>query len=268
MGVTIRKYREVARVHLKSQLAWRADVMFQMFFTIGRILFAHLLWKVIFVGRDTVAGFGFDGMLSYYIFSSFLTQLDLSQGISEEIHDRIRGGTFSKYMVLPVHTEGYFLAMEVGVVLFYLVFDLIAAFVWVLVFGIRLQITGEVWILLCAVLMVVLGLLFMVQLNYYLGLLTLKYQGIGTFLMIKNNLMALITGSIVPLVLLPEGVVRVMRLLPFYYVTYLPSMLLVGRCREEAVAGLTVLAAWCLVLQAMIHVTWEKYSRRYDGAGI
>lgn len=268
MGAAIRKYREVARVHLKSQLAWRADVMFQMFFTIGRILFAYLLWKVIFSGRDAVAGFGFDGMLSYYIFSSFLTQLDLSQGISEEIHNRIRGGTFSKYMVLPVRTEGYFLAMEAGVVLFYLVFDLIAAFVWVLVFGIRLQIAGELWVILCAVLMVVLGLLFMVQLNYYLGLLTLKFQGIGAFLMIKNNLVALITGSIVPLVLLPEGVVSVMRLLPFYYVTYLPSMLLVGRCREEAVTGLAVLAVWCLALQAAIHVTWEKYSRRYDGVGI
>ena len=195
-------------------------------------------------------------------------QLDLSQGISEEIHNRIRSGTFSKYMVLPVHTEEYFLAMEVGVVLFYLIFDLIAAFVWVLVFGIRLQITGEWWIVLCAVLMVVLGLLFMVQLNYYLGLLTLKYQGIGTFLMIKNNLVALITGSIVPLALLPEGVVRVMRLLPFYYVTYLPSMLLVGRCREEAVTGLAVLTAWCLALQVVIRATWEKYSRRYDGVGI
>ncbi len=268
MGVTIRKYREVARVHLKSQLAWRADVMFQMFFTIGRILFAYLLWKVIFDGRDVVAGFGFDGMLSYYIFSSFFTQLDLSQGLSEEIHNRIRGGTFSKYMVLPVHTEGYFLAMEAGVVLFYLVFDLIAAFVWVLFFGIRLQIAGELWVILCAVLMVVLGLLFMVQLNYYLGLLTLKYQGIGTFLMIKNNLVALITGSIVPLVLLPEGVVSVMRLLPFYYVTYLPSMLLVGRCREEAVTGLAVLTVWCLALQVVIRATWEKYSRRYDGVGI
>lgn len=268
MGAIYRKYREVARVHLKSQLAWRADVMFQMFFTIGRILFAYLLWKVIFDGRESVSGFTFDGMLSYYIISSFLTQLDLSQGISEEIYNRIRGGTFSKYMVLPVNTEGYFLAMEVGVVLFYLVFDLIAAFVWVLVFGIRLQLTAELWVVFCALAMVLLGLLFMVQMNYYLGLLTLKYQGIGTFLMIKNNLVALITGSIIPLALLPESVVGVMRLLPFYYVTYLPSMLLVGRCREEAVTGLAVLAVWCLVLQVLIHVTWEKYSRRYDGVGI
>lgn len=263
-----KKYWEVARVHLKSQLVWRADVMFQMFFTIGRILFAYLLWKVIFAGREQVAGFTFDGMLSYYIFSSFLTQLDMSQGVGEEIHSRIRGGTFSKYMVLSVHTEGYFLAMEVGVVSFYLVFDLIAAFVWVLVFDIRLQTAAQWQIIFCAFIMVLLGLLFMVQLNYYLGLLTLKYQGIGTFLMIKNNMMALVTGSIVPLVLLPEGVVGVMRLLPFYYVTYLPSMLLVGRCQEEAVTGLAVLAVWCLAMQALIGVTWEKYSRMYDGVGI
>lgn len=268
MRTIYRKYREVARVYLKSQLAWRADVLFQMFFTIGRILFAYLLWKVIFNGRELVAGFTFDGMLSYYIFSSFLTQLDMSHGVSEEIHARIRGGTFSKYMVLPVNTEGYFLAMEVGVVLFYLVFDLVAAFVWVLIFGIKLQMAADMPVILCALAMVLMGLLFMVQLNYYLGLLTLKYQGIGTFLMIKNNLAALITGSIVPLALLPEGVVQAMRLLPFYYVTYLPSMLLAGHCREEALTGLMVLAVWCLALQAAIHWTWEKYSRRYDGVGI
>ncbi|MDE7222331.1 MAG: ABC-2 family transporter protein, partial [Acetatifactor sp.] len=245
-----------------------ADVLFQMFFTIGRIMFAYLLWKVIFNGRESISGFTFDSMLSYYIFNSFLTQLDLSRGISEEIHNRIRGGSFSKYIVLPISTEGYFLAMEAGVVLFYLVFDLIAAFAWVLIFGIRLQVTGEVQIILCALLMTLLGLLFMVQLNYYLGLLTLKYRGIGTFLMIKNNLAALITGSIVPLALLPEGVVQLMRLLPFYYVTYLPSMLMTGRCREEALTGLAVLAVWCLVMQAAIYLTWEKYSRKYDGVGI
>ncbi|MDE6517706.1 MAG: hypothetical protein K2L18_07660, partial [Acetatifactor sp.] len=53
-----------------------------------------------------------------------------------------------------------------------------------------------------------------------------------------------------------------------YYVTYLPSMLLVGRCREEAVTGLAVLAVWCLAMQVVIRATWEKYSRRYDGVGI
>jgi ABC-2 type transport system permease protein len=119
-----------------------------------------------------------------------------------------------------------------------------------------------------AVLMILLGLLFMVQLNYYLGLLTLKYQEIGTFLMIKNNIVAFVTGSIVPLVLLPDAFVSVMKLFPFYYVTYLPSMLLIGRYQNEMLIGLIVIFLWCVLLQIVIQVTWKKYRRKYDGVGI
>lgn len=78
--------------------------------------------------------------------------------------------------------------------------------------------------------MTVLGMLFMVQLNYFLGLLTLKYQGIGTFLMIKSNLAALVMGSIIPLSLFPEVIVKIMQL--------------------------------------MISMVWKKYIRKYDGVGI
>ena len=119
-----------------------------------------------------------------------------------------------------------------------------------------------------ALIMIVLGLVFMVQLNYLLGLLTLKYQGIGTFLMIKNNLMELVTGSIVPLALFPEVFFKLMKCLPFYYVTYLPSMLLTGKCEQEAMTGIVILGCWCLIIQVMIGYVWKTYIRKYDGVGI
>lgn len=266
--MSVGKYWAISKVHMKAQLAWRADVVFNMIFTVTRILFAYLLWGIIFQGRTAVGQFTFHGMLSYYIVSSFLFQLEMSGGISSEIHDRIRNGTFSKYMVIPVGIERYFMAMELGVVLFYLAFDFVAAALWVFVFRIRFVFAADWRVLACAGLMAALGMVFMVQLNYFLGLLTLKYQGIGTFLMIKNNLAALVTGSIVPLALFPEGVVGVMRLLPFYYVTYLPAMLATGLCRKEAVWGLAVISCWCLVMQGLISIVWKKYLRKYDGVGI
>lgn len=263
-----RKYKETAYMNLKAQLAWRADVIFNMLFTIAKILFAYLIWGTIFKQRDTVSGFTFHGMLSYYIISSFLSQLEMSEGISGEIFWRIRNGTFTNYMVLPMSTEGYFIAMEIGVVLFYLVFDFLAAVIWIFLFQIRFVFTLDPLIIICAVVMILLGLLFMVQFNYYLGILTLKYQEINTFLMIKNHLIMLVTGTIVPLVLFPETVVNLIRCLPFYYVTYLPSMLLTGRCYDEALPGLGILAAWCVGIQILISVTWERYRKKYDGVGI
>lgn len=264
----MKKYREVSRIYLKAQLAWRADAVFQMLFTVSKILFAYLLWGMVFRQNDTLSGFTFDGMLSYYIVSSFLSQLELSDGISGEITSRIRNGTFSKYMVLPINILGYFTAMEAGCILFYLGFDLAAALIWIFIFRIHFVFTGSIFTFLGALLMVILGLFFMVQLNYYLGLLTLKYEEIGTFLMIKNNLVSLVTGSIIPLALFPGAVQKVMKLLPFYYITYLPSMLLIGRCGEEAGSGILILTFWCLLLLLLIRTTWEKYRVKYDGVGI
>lgn len=264
----MRKYWEVSKIYMKTQLVWRADVIFNMIFTISKILFAYLLWGIIFQNREMVGQFTFHGMLSYYIISSFLSQLEMSGGISSEIHERIRNGTFSKYMVIPVGIQKYFMAMELGIVLFYVAFDLIAAVIWVAVFQIQFVFAGDAWVIACAAVIAVLGMLFMVQLNYFLGLLTLKYQGIGAFLMIKNNLVMLVTGSIVPLALFPEAAINIMRLLPFYYVTYLPAMLFTGMCREEAVRGVFVIACWCMFMQFVINVVWKKYLRKYDGVGI
>lgn len=262
------KYWEISKIYMKTQLVYRADVLFNMIFTVGKILFAYLLWGVIFQNRTMVGDFTFSGMLSYYIISSFLSQLDMSRGISEEIHERMRNGTFSKYMIVPVNIQRYFVSMELGIELFYLAFDLVAAVVWVLIFRIQFTFVQDILTIFYALVLILLGFFFMKQLNYYLGILTLKYQGIGTFLMIKNNIVALVTGTIVPLALFPEMVVKVMRVLPFYYVTYLPSMLLTGHCVDEALTGIAVLLLWCIAIQLLIRITWKRYIRKYDGVGV
>lgn len=264
----MRKYIEVGKIYLKAQFMWRADAIFNMFFTISRIIFAYLLWGIIFEGKDTVGSFTFSSMLSYYIISSFLTQIEMSSGISGEISMRIRNGTFSKYMVLPISIFKYFLAMEIGVVLFYVGFNFLAAIVWVVIFQIDFVITSNILLILCAFVMIILGLFFMVQLNYFLGLLTLKFQEISTFLMIKDNLMSMLTGSIIPLALFPDIMIQIMRVTPFYYITYLPSMLLIGQNRKEAILGIGVLSVWCLIFAILNKGTYKKYRVKFDGVGI
>jgi len=266
--IPLYKYWEIAKIHMKTQLVWRVDVVFQMIFTICKILFAYLLWHMIFTGKDKVMGFSFAAMMSYYLISSFLSQLDMSQGISEEISQRIRNGTFSKYLILPIRVEGYFLAMELGMVLFYLVFVLAAGVVWVEIFQIHFLFTSSLFVVAGALLIIIEGMIFMVLLNFYFGLLTLKYQGIGTFLMIKNNLIALITGTLIPLALFPNEILLLMKLFPFYYITYLPSMLLIGYCENELMRGIFILLLWCIVLQIIIWHTWNRYRKAYDGVGI
>lgn len=264
----MRKYVEIAKILFKAQIAYRFDVAMTVLFTVTKILFVYILWGAIFGQNKTVAGFTFPMMLSYYIISSFLAQIEMSNGVSDEISQRIRGGTFSKYMVIPADTQGYFIAQTFGAMAFYLLFIFAATVVWVFVFGVNLTITSSATLILSAVVMVVLGLLFMVQLNYFLGILAFKFQDISIFLMIKGNIVTFITGTLVPLVLLPSSVVSIMRFFPFYYVTYLPSMLLIGKNESEAFIGIVVLAAWLLVFTILNKFAYNKLRIVYDGVGI
>ncbi len=264
----MKKYLEISKINYKTQLAYRFDIAVNVLFTVAKILFAYLLWKGIYAGHSFIAGLTFDAMLSYYIIHSFLTQLDMSDQISNEISTKIRAGSFSKYMVVPVNIQGYFMAQSAGAAVFYLIFNLLAAVIWIFVFGIKFTFTADPLIILSALFLALLGLIFMLQLNYFLGLLTLKFQNIDLFLMIKNNLLAFIAGTLIPLVLLPESVLRIMRYLPFYYVSYLPSMLFIGRNREELSYGFLIMLLWILFFAVLNKITYERLRVKYDGVGI
>lgn len=264
----MKKYLEVARAYMKAQLIWRWDTFVDVILSVSKILFVWILWSILFAGKEQVAGLGFQTMISYYIISSYLFQLEKSAEISQQMTSMLRNGTFSKYMVIPVQTQGYFVAMEAGKVIFPAGIGFLATFLWLYLFRISFVYTANIKILLCGIIMIVLGLLFMAELNYFLGILTLKFEEISTFLMIKDNLSAFVTGAVIPLALLPEWMTAGMRFLPFYYVTYLPSMLLIGQCEDEAVTGLLVLSVWCIVFLVLNQVTYEHYRIKYDGAGI
>lgn len=263
----MKKYLEIARAYMKAQLIWRADTFVDVILAVAKILFAWILWGILFEGKEQIAGLGFQAMISYYIISSYLFQLEKSAEISQQMTGMLRTGTFSKYMVIPVQTQGYFVAMEAGKIAFSAGIGLLTTFLWLSLFRIPFVHTADGKVLLCGIIMVVLGLLFMAELNYFLGILTLKFEEISIFLMIKDNLSAFVTGAVIPLTLLPEWMIGGMRFLPFYYVTYLPSMLFIGKCEEEAITGLFVLSVWCIVFLILNQVTYEHYRIKYDGAG-
>lgn len=264
----MKKYLEIAKAYMKTQLIWRTDALVDVVLSVAKILFAWILWSILFEGKEQIAGMGFQTMISYYIVSAYLYQLEKSGEISQQMSYMIRSGTFSKYMVLPVQTEGYFIAMEAGKIAFSGLIGLLASVVWVVLFGIRFVHTENILVLFMGSLMAVMGLLFMAELNYFLGIMTLKVEEIGMLLMIKDNLMALVTGSMIPLVLMPDWLVGGMKLLPFYYVTYLPSMLFIGECEKEAFSGLCILGLWCLVFAVLNKVTYRRYRIKFDGAGL
>jgi len=264
----MKKYIETAKVLFKAQIAYRFDTIISMVFTISKIVLAYVLWGAIFSTKNTVAGFTFDTMISYYIIGSFISQLDQSGSTGGQIGVEIMRGQFSKYIVRPMNVFGYFASQTLGKSAFLLIFNLIAAIVWVFVFRIDFIITNNIITILSTLIICALGLLLMMQLNFYIGILAFKFHEVWLFRMIKDNVMQFATGSLIPLTILPILVQDIMRFFPFYYVIYLPSMLFMGKKEEEIVIALVSLTLWNLGFWVLNKVTYNKLRTNYDGVGI
>ncbi len=254
----MKKYLETAKITFKSQLAYRFDIFLSMVFTVSKIILAYVLWSAVFGTNYEISGFTFNGMISYYIVGSFITQLDQSAETGWKISGEIRHGLFSKYIVQPISIFGYFTARTAGLALFLLSFNLLAAIVWTFLFGIELELTGSLSHILYAAALILLGLLFMMQLNYYIGILAFKFLDTGIFMMIKDNILQFAAGSLIPLSLLPAGILDVMKYFPFYHASYLPVMLLLGKDANEAPMGLAVLAFWNMFFWLLPAVAWKR----------
>ena len=264
----IKKYCEVAKINFKGCIIWRFDILANLLLTVTKITFAYILWKAVFGENDVIGGFTFYSMLTYYVTGAFLSGADMSKKISTEICTRVISGTFSKYIIIPVNIQIYFMAQNFGRLIFYLLLNIISLFTWIFVLQIRFTFTNNAYSLGIAAVMALLGLIFMTEFQFFIGILSFKFLEISMFRIIVDNVMVFITGAAIPLSLLPEAVTVVMRVFPFYYIIYLPSMLVIGRNGNEALSGLIIIFAWVLVFFIINNLLYKRLRVLFEGVGI
>ena len=264
----IKKYCEVAKINFKGCIIWRFDILANLLLTVTKITFAYILWKAVFGENDVIGGFTFYSMLTYYVTGAFLSGADMSKKISTEICTRVISGTFSKYIIIPVNIQIYFMAQNFGRLIFYLLLNIISLFTWIFILQISFSFTNNMYYLGTAAVMALLGLIFMTEFQFFIGILSFKFLEISMFRIIVDNIMVFITGAAIPLSLLPEAVTAVMRIFPFYYIIYLPSMLAIGRNGNEALSGLIIIFAWVVVFFIINNLLYKRLRVLFEGVGI
>ena len=264
----IKKYCEVAKINFKGCIIWRFDILANLLLTVTKITVAYILWKAVFGENDVIGGFTFYSMLTYYVTGAFLSGADMSKKISTEICTRVISGTFSKYIIIPVNIQIYFMAQNFGRLIFYLLLNIISLFTWIFILQISFSFTNNMYYLGTAAVMALLGLIFMTEFQFFIGILSFKFLEISMFRIIVDNIMVFITGAAIPLSLLPEAVTAVMRIFPFYYIIYLPSMLAIGRNGNEALSGLIIIFAWVLVFFIINNLLYKRLRVLFEGVGI
>lgn len=265
--IHVGKYLETGKISMKNQVAYRFDVFVRSILPFIRLFLAYALWKALYAGQSEIGGMSFEMMMTYYLIASFLLRLDQSSGLVWETAEEIREGRFSKYMVRPISPLGHFLAASLAKTLYVLLLVLPAVVV-LAAFMHRILLPPAGWMNLAgACLMGFMGLIFLCLLNYLTAMLAFKFNDITGWHLLKENLVEFLSGSLVPLSLLPEWIQEAMRFFPFYYMQYLPASLYLGLKTEEFVPGLIILGLWITGLYGLSVFVYHRFRRIYEGVG-
>jgi ABC-2 type transport system permease protein len=222
-----------------------------------------VLWYALFKvgGAEQVAGMTYHDMVMYTLVSLLFTQIRGGDH-DFELAEMIRSGQLSNYLLRPV-----------GVVEFVYIRGL-APKLFVAGLALTLGILVGVWFglnplrLIASMGLAVIGNIIHYQISAALAATAFLWEEAYSVLMVKNMVVSLLSGELIPLNLFPHHLQWIWKMTPFYLYVFGPTQYALGRWSNiEFLQQLGVAAVWLVVGWALIRVSWGSGTKRYLSLG-
>jgi len=262
------KYANALRIELLQVrtyfFEWLASVAYYPLY----LLVLWIIWTTVFRVSETgsLGSYSPAELVCYYFGLQLLGAAVLGSGQSEQqIWDDVRQGGLDVHLVRPINYPAYMYCRALGKALISLSVGLPIMIVVSALLGTGVTLAG----------VVVFALLFIPAFTIYfsvfffLGMLSFHMHRIFGVRDVLWTVVHFLSGSMLPLDLLPRALGTFVSQLPFRYVFYGPISVLVGRISPSASLGMVLNAGlWMVGLLFLIEVLWFRALRRYESPNV
>ena len=273
------------QISINERLVYRGDFMIGTLMRFLPTLTQIFLWWAIFDVISTegsidsadgpdgqIAGYRYSDMIAYYLMVIISRAFSSMPGLTSGIANQVRNGEIKKFLIQPVDMMGCLLVQRIA---HKLVYYLIAAFPFILVFWMCGDFFVDGWPPADVLIVYFLSLFFGFLLGFYLesciGLISFWFLEVTSLTFIYMLFSFLLSGHMFPLELLPEDPVNIrafVEFMPLKYMAYFPAAVFLGKIQgAEMYYGLGIEIAWVLFFVILSRVLWWRGIRRYSGFG-
>ncbi len=263
------KYVKISTISFSNRLEYRSDLFFSLFSKVFPFIIQVYMWKALYGGSadGVLLNYSYKDIMLYTIITLFVSAL-LAVDVHYKVAGEIKDGHLSRFLVQPLShmqckaseyigekaADFVFIALIMSIVLVAL-----SAVGWLkLSFLAVLKFLGAMAV----------GISLQFLLFYCLSAAAFWIGECGGVFTAIGVISSIISGAVFPLDVFGPEMLIISRYLPFYYIVYFPSNVLIGRVSAvEFWQGLAVMAVWFAVLMASKHVIWKNGMKRYIAAG-
>jgi len=220
-----------------------------------------------YVNRVTLGGYTQSNLLAYYMLAGLFSAF-MPTDVDNEISNEISTGDLSGYLLKPLSYIKYQLASFFGWKIFKLILYLPFFIAFTALFNINLVNIATINQL--AVLLLLIGISFTVTylLSYTFGLVSFWVTEIGGIKTLREVLVLLLGGQVIPVTFMPDWINHINQFLPFRYILVFPIDFIQGKLTQaNLLNGLLIETIWIIVFFLTIKYLWCKGIVEYSAVG-
>lgn len=222
-----------------------------------------ILWYAMFKvgGAETIAGLTYKDMLLYTFCTLLFSQIR-GGNLDFELQEMIRSGSLSNYLLRPMGVIEFVWLRGIAPKLFLAAICLVIGSIAGFFMGLNpVRIMG-------GMLMALMGNIIHYQLSAALASAAFYWEEAYSVLMVKNMLVALLSGELLPLTLIPEQWAWVWKSLPFHIYVFAPAQFATGKMSPaDFTFWMAASVGWMVVAWALIRLSWGVGMKRYLSLG-
>lgn len=265
------RYLAILRITWQDSLAYRAEAIVWMLVDASPLVVMAAMWIAIYGGQAggavVVGGMDLRQMITYYALVTFLGIL-IGAHSDVSIIEQIRDGLIAPFLLRPLPHILFILLEDIG-------WKTLKTAVFLPVFGLALFWLRD-YLTPPTDLAVLPALLVTVTLSYFLFFLITYLVGLCAFWMqealslahVKDLLVMLLGGAMLPTSLLPDWMQALALMLPFRLIYAFPAAIYLRQVRGwDIVQGWAMQVAWIAAAYLVYRVMWRAGTRRFALVG-
>lgn len=227
---------QTARRNLSAYVAFfammpKVFMAYQLWFWIGlalsiiSIAILVFFWRAVYAETSTISGLALNQTLTY-ILLAFIFRPLTGTDVIWEMGTNLREGLIIHHLLRPVNFQAMNYAQNFGVLVTSLIMQIPMAIVAAVFFGLRFPSDPVVW--LAFLVSALLGFTVMFFFSWLLACLTFYTTEIWGLGVLIEGMNFFLSGSLVPLVMMPEWLRTIVLSIPFVQALGVPVSLLAG----------------------------------------
>ncbi len=260
------KYFLILKNNMQRSLVYRFNTFAVLAVQIVSFLMFFYLWSSIYKDGQRVGDYNLNGITTYYLLVIFLGVIIKSNDIAWKVGDEIRFGAVTNYLLKPMSYFWDKIFGALGDVIYkFLIYIGSILFIFLFFKNYLTPINNTEQIIYFLAL-VFIGLILYLVFFYIIGISAFWFGFIFGFNSSMHMIVNFLSGSMIPLDLLPEVIQKINNFLPFKYMLYVPIQVFTGKL--DATPHIIIIPLlWIILLYIIATIIFKYGIKKYEGYG-